>query len=86
MLFLSYCLIYFQATSLGERLLVLILTQLDYTARESEFEVPYGCCPLSDPAYLLWIEHCPVGMCSLKSKGKIIDSIDGLIHYTVPLH
>ncbi|KAK8403580.1 hypothetical protein O3P69_000557 [Scylla paramamosain] len=51
---------------LGERLLVLLLTQLDYTAREDESEVPYGCCPLSDPTYLLWHMNRPAGMCSLK--------------------
>ncbi|XP_050687978.1 uncharacterized protein LOC126981217 isoform X1 [Eriocheir sinensis] len=58
--------------SLGERLLVLILTQLDYAAREAESEVPYGCCPLSDPTYLLWHMNRPAGMCSLKRKGTSI--------------
>ncbi|XP_045112200.1 uncharacterized protein LOC123505150 isoform X1 [Portunus trituberculatus] len=57
---------------LGERLLVLLLTQLDYTAREDESEVPYGCCPLSDPTYLLWHMNRPAGMCSLKRKGTSI--------------
>lgn len=57
---------------LGERLLVLILTQLDYAAREDESEVPYGCCPLSDPTYLLWHHNRPAGMCSLKRKGTSI--------------
>lgn len=56
--------------ALGERLLVLVLTQLDYAAREAEAEVPYGCCPLSDPTYLLWHMHRPAGMCSLKRKGQ----------------
>ncbi|KAG0715240.1 Soluble lamin-associated protein [Chionoecetes opilio] len=57
---------------LGERLLVLVLTQLDYAAREEESEVPYGCCPLGDPAYLLWHQQRPAGMCSLKRKGTSI--------------
>lgn len=58
-----------QTCNLGERLLMLILTQLDYAAKEAEAEVPYGCCPLSDPAYILWQNNLPVGMCSLKRKG-----------------
>ncbi|RXG54968.1 hypothetical protein Avbf_12628, partial [Armadillidium vulgare] len=54
--------------SLWERLIMLTLTQLDYSADETEEEVPYGCCPLNDPAYLLWQNNKPVGMCSLKLK------------------
>ncbi|XP_047485981.1 uncharacterized protein LOC134782530 [Penaeus indicus] len=61
-----------RTTCLGERLLVLVLTQLDYTAREAEAEVPYGCCPLNDPTYLLWHDHRPSGMCSIKRKGTSI--------------
>lgn len=61
-----------RTSCLGERLLVLTLTQLDYAAREAEAEVPYGCCPLVDPTYLLWHHHRPAGMCSLKRKGTSI--------------
>ncbi|KAL7639003.1 UNVERIFIED_CONTAM: hypothetical protein RMT77_010537 [Armadillidium vulgare] len=58
--------------SLWERLIMLTLTQLDYSADETEEEVPYGCCPLNDPAYLLWQNNKPVGMCSLKLKGTSV--------------
>ncbi|KAK7067678.1 hypothetical protein SK128_028182 [Halocaridina rubra] len=61
-----------RTSCLGERLLVLVLTQLDYAAREAEAEVPYGCCPLLDPTYLLWHHHRPAGMCSIKRKGTSI--------------
>lgn len=61
-----------QTNTLGERLLVLILTQLDYRARESEGEVPYGCCPPSDPTYMLWVNHRIAGMASIKRKGTSI--------------
>lgn len=61
-----------QTQTLGERLLVVILTQLDYRARESEGEVPYGCCPPSDPTYLLWVHHRLAGMASIKRKGSSI--------------
>ena len=53
---------------------MLVLTQLDYTSREDESEVPYGCCPLSDPTYLLWHLNRPAGMCSLKRKGQCLDA------------
>ena len=58
-----------QTQTLGERLLVLVLTQLDYRAREAEGEVPYGCCPPTDPTYLLWAHHTLAGMASIKRKG-----------------
>ncbi|XP_047736208.1 uncharacterized protein LOC108679326 [Hyalella azteca] len=61
-----------QTQSLGERLLVLVLTQLDYRARESEGEVPYGCCSPTHPTYLLWRHHRLAGMASLRCQGTSI--------------
>ncbi|KAF2357741.1 Acyl-CoA N-acyltransferase [Trinorchestia longiramus] len=61
-----------QTQSLGERLLVLVLTQLDYRAREAEGEVPYGCCSPTHPTYLLWVHHRLAGMASIRRKGSSI--------------
>jgi len=61
-----------QTHTLGERLLVLVLTQLDYRAREAQGEVPYGCCPPSDVTHLLWAGGTLAGMASLKPRGSSI--------------